>query len=358
MLEAQRGNVTLITALTVVLLTLLILMTTGLAQTGAGSNNMQATADQGALAAAEGYLASLNDQAFLDAIQWAVEAIPNVGRAVIVVAGILAAIGASLLAGVFTAPAAAPFFAAAAILYPIGQAINGVGKALAAALKAVFSVLRQIISVVKWIASELDSALIADGNGYNGFMIPISISDAPGAKLSADDIKNKALKIEEAVVDYPTTRSSDDFRKNVTTLKDTIRLQGLIYFWVDQVPDPATAKDKDPDKHKLISQRSQATYHIPDDEKDKLRAAVDAPFIEEISQLQDLRDAVDPPEPKQGQKKPASRLDTSTGTVKEVTDVLDRVIGEFNEVIGKGGEPSGSCEPLPGFKPGCPQPKT
>jgi hypothetical protein len=350
MLEQQRGNVTLITALTAVLLTLMVLMSTGLAQTAAGSNNMQASADQGALAAAEGYLASLNDQAFLDSIQWGVDAIPNIGHAITVVATALV-----LAAGVITAAsfgfgagAAAVLVAAAAVLFPIGSAITGVGSALSTALKAVFSVLRQIIDIVKWIAAELNSALIADGNGYNGFMIPISIGDAPGAKLSAGDIKAKATKVEEAVVDYPVEGATDQFPNNLTTLKDTIRLQGLSYFWADQTA-PADNPNAPPN-NQPVSLRSNPVYHIADNEKARLKAAIDVPFQQEEDQLVQLKAEINDPDPTK------NRFDASSGNVGDVNKVLDRVIGELNETIGGGSQPGDSCEGGPDPTKGCPQP--
>ncbi|MEA2684443.1 MAG: hypothetical protein QOK05_2771 [Chloroflexota bacterium] len=347
MLEAQRGNVTLITALTAVLLTLMVLMATGLAQTGAGSNNMQASADQGALAAAEGYLASLNDQAFLDSIQWGVDAIPNLGHAITVVAAVLASSAAIAAATLFGAGVAAVLAAAAAVLFPIGSAITGVGSGLSSALKPIFSALRTIISVVKWIAAELNSALIADGNGYNGFMIPVSIGDAPGAKLSAGDIKNKATVIEQAVVDYPTDRNTDQFPGNLTTLKDTIRLQGLTYFWRDQTPPTTT--NADPTKNQSVSVRSVASYHITDAEKGTLKAAMDVPFQQELDQLTLLKTEINDPDPKK------NRFDDTSGSVGDVNAVLDRVIGELNETINGGAQPSGSCEGGPDPTKGCPQ---
>jgi hypothetical protein len=344
MLEAQRGNVTLITALTVVLLTLLVLMTTGLAQTAAGSNNMQAVADQGALSAAEGYLASLNDQAFLDSVQWGVDAIPNLGHAINIVASVLAASAAVLAATLFGAGAAAVLAAAAAILFPIGEAITGVGEALSNALKPIFSALRTIISVVKWIAAELDSALIADGNGYNGFMIPLSISDAPGAKLSKGDILNKVAVIEQAVVDYPTDRSSDQFPNNLTTLKDTIRLQALQYFWADQVPPPANKANQS----QTVSVRALPVYRIADNEKGRLKAAMDVPFQQELDQLTSLKAEINDPDPKK------NRYDDTSGAIGPVNGTIDRVIGELNEVIGNGGQPNPSCEGSPGGASDCP----
>ncbi|GAC1332772.1 MAG: hypothetical protein NVSMB17_12320 [Candidatus Dormibacteria bacterium] len=352
MLQEQRGNVTLITAMTAVLLTLMVLMSTGLAQTAAGATNMQASADQGALAAAEGYLASLNDQAFLDSIQWGVDAIPNIGHAITVVASVLAAAAIAVTAASlgFGAAAGAALAAAAAVLFPIGSAITGVGSALSSALKAVFSVLRQIISVVKWIAAELNSALIADGNGYNGFMIPISIGDAPGAKLSAGDIKAKATKVEQAVVDYPVDSATDQFPNNLTTLKDTIRLQGLAYFWVDQTA-PADNPNA-PADNKPVSLRAAPVYHIADNEKGRLKAAIDVPFQQEADQLTQLRAEINDPDPGK------NRFDASSGDIGDVNKVLDRVIAELNETTGGGSQPSDSCEGGPDPSKGCPQPYT
>lgn len=350
MLEAQRGNVTLITALTAVLMTLLILMATGLAQTGAGANNMQASADQGALAAAEGFLASLNDQAFLDSIQWGVDAVGNLGHAITVVAAVLASSAAAAAATLFGVGVAAALAAAAAVLFPIGIAITGVGETLSGILDPIFTVLRTIIDVVKWIASELNAALIADGNGYNGFMIPVSLSDAPGAKLSAGDIINKATTIEQAVVDYPTDRATDDFSRNLTTLKDTIRLQGLTYFWLDQTP-PATNQQK-ASNNQPVSVRAQPLYHIADNEKTLLKAAIDRPFQQELDQLNLLKTGINDSDPKK------NRFDTTSGSVDNVNKVLDRVIGELNETINGGSQPDGSCEGAPDPSKGCPQPYT
>ena len=345
----ERGNVTIITALTMLLMVLMVLMATGIAQTGAGANNMQSSADQGGLAAAEGFLASLNDQAFLDSVQWGVDAVSNIGHAIDVAAAILASAAAAATATLFGAGIGAALFAAAAILLPIGEAITTAGDTIKGVLDPIFEVLRQIISVVKWIASELNAALIADGNGYNGFMIPVSISDAPGSKLSAGDILTKATTIEEAVVDYPTNRATDDFPRNLTTLKDTIRLQGLTYFWLDQVPGAAQSN---PNDNQPKSVRAAPIYHIADGEKPQLLAAINKPFQQELDQLTQLKTELNDPDPNK------NRFDSSTGSIDNVNKVLDRVIGELKETITGGSQPDGSCESAPDPTKGCPQPYT
>ena len=177
MMAAQRGNVTLITAFTAMLMVLVVVLAAGLSNSAGEATRMQAASDQAALTAAETYIAVVNDTVAFDLIDWG---LGFVSRMAEVVQSIGEAIGA------------VPF------LEWLGAAIVAVGEFVQIAAdeaKSIFSgikdALNEILDQAKEILAVINATVAAANNGYLGFVLPSGIlNQASNARYTVQDIKD------------------------------------------------------------------------------------------------------------------------------------------------------------------------
>ena len=224
MLNREDGNVTLITAMSACLMLLVILLTTQIGQTATGASQMQGASDEAAVTAAAGYLSALNDITVLDALQWGVQALGNLGEALTVAGEVLI----DLAAVTFGASAVI-----GGILVTIGEALSTISDTLLSVISPIVDLGKQVANVAKWVLAAANSTVIAAENGYFGFMIPADLGTIGPATLNLDTVKNVVYHTEDIMVDWPIDGLADAGDVPKATIKTALRMAALHRLWAD-----------------------------------------------------------------------------------------------------------------------------
>lgn len=156
---AERGNVTLITAFTMLLLVMIVILGAGLSDTASRSTRMQAGSDDAAVTAAASYIAVINDEVLLEEVDWGLGFVQRMAELLSEIGGVIAAI---------------PFLEA------IGGAIEAAADFVQSAVESMQNVfddaikdpLDAVLDVAKSVLGVVNATIAAANNGYLGFMVP------------------------------------------------------------------------------------------------------------------------------------------------------------------------------------------
>lgn len=270
-MKEQDGNVTIITALTTVLMFVVIMYATGIGQIAGDASKMQVVSDEAAMTAANAFVAVFNDETVLDVVQWAVDAVKHIGEA-LEVAG-TALVAAGIAASIFFG-AGAPLIALGTAIISVGSSILSVGESMSNVVDPIISTIKDILDVAKWVLAITNSTLLAANNGYFGFMLPSPVGAAGGLVLDLNDVKKVADHADAITQDglvpaYQVAcfnNAQQDCSQN--TLKDTIRYQALQTLWNDGGATPqqsCTKNGNDPQVCKIVFEpRGHNTFQIYD----------------------------------------------------------------------------------------------
>lgn len=239
MVNREDGNVTLITALSACLMLLVILFTTQIGQTATGASQMQGASDEAAVTAAAGYLSALNDITVLDALEWGVQALGNLGEALTVAGEVLI----DLAAVTFGASAVI-----GGILVTVGEALSTISDTLLSVISPIVDLGKQVANVAKWVLAAANSTVIAAENGYFGFMIPADLGTIGPSTLNLDTVRNVVYHTEDIMVDWPIQGLADPSDVPLASIKTTLRMAALHRLWADARDTP----EKDPVNPKQV----------------------------------------------------------------------------------------------------------
>ena len=248
----EDGNVTLITALTACLMLLVIMFSTQLGQTATGASQMQGASDEAAVTAAAGYLSALNDITVLDALQWGVEALGNLGEALTVAGEALISLSAVTfgVSGVI-----------GGILVSIGEALSTISETLLSVVQPIVDIGKEVANIAKWVLAAANSTVIAAENGYFGFMIPADLGTIGPATLNLDAVKRVVYHAEDINVDWPVQDLVDSGDFPGATVKTALRGAALHRLWADsratEATDPVNAS-----KHLPAQPRGHSTFQL------------------------------------------------------------------------------------------------
>ena len=176
-LQAQRGNVTLITAFTAMLMVLVVVLSAGLSNSAGDATRMQAASDQAALTAAETYISVVNDTVAFDLIDWGLGFLSRMAE---VVQTIGEAIGA------------VPFLEwLGAAIVAVGEFVQSAADSAKDIFDGIKDTLNDILNQAKEILAVINATVAAANNGYLGFILPSGIlNQASNAKYTPKDIKD------------------------------------------------------------------------------------------------------------------------------------------------------------------------
>lgn len=252
----QDGNVSLVVAFTCVLMVMVVMFSTGIGSTAADATRMQAASDEAAVTAASGYLAALNDGTVLDALNWGVQALGNLGTTLTIV-------GEALIdAGVFTFGITA---AIGAVFVAVGEVLSAISEAMAAVVTPLVEAAKPVLDVAKWVLAAANSTIIAGENGYFGFIAPNVLGSVTPATLSLADVSGVVQHSEAIVVDYPTDPYSTSWAAG--SIKSALQLAALHHLWANSRATDATVTTTDGKKSTTVKKqaRAQDTFHIFND---------------------------------------------------------------------------------------------
>jgi hypothetical protein len=186
-LQAQRGNVTIITALSAMLLLMIIVLSSGLGQDGGGATRIQAGSDEAAVTAAISLIEVQNDEVMFDLIDSALTFLQHL-------ADIVARLGNLLMCCVFTAPIGT-------LLSGVGGAVSSIAGTLDKAINNIKKALDPLLEQAKSILAIINATVIAANNNYLGFVLPNGTIQAAGqAKYTKDDV-DKITKHARQIID-------------------------------------------------------------------------------------------------------------------------------------------------------------
>lgn len=167
----QRGNVTIITAVTACLMLMLVMLASGLSENASAANRMQAASDAAAITAATSYISVVNDQVLLDTIDWGLAFVQRMAQILEQIGNAIAAI--PFVEGVGIAIAAAAEFVQAAV-EDMQSVFDDVIK----------TPLEDVLDEAKSYLGLINATIHAANNNYLGFIVP--------AGSLKDGIKNAA----------------------------------------------------------------------------------------------------------------------------------------------------------------------
>ena len=103
--SVQRGNVTLITAFTAMLMMMIIVLGASIGNQASNATRVQAASDTAAIAAAESYIAVINDEVAFDIIDWGLGFVQRMGKLLEYIGRAIQAIpyGGAVLGGIIVA---------------------------------------------------------------------------------------------------------------------------------------------------------------------------------------------------------------------------------------------------------------
>jgi hypothetical protein len=235
--QAQRGNVTLITALTALLMVMVVLLASGLGNTASEATRMQAASDDAAVAAATTYIAVTNDETIFDLIDWALGFIQRLADMVEAIGGVLSAV-------VIIPPVAA----IGAALEAIGQAVSSVASSVQDAFDTFKNAIQPILDEAKSILAIINATILAANNGYLGFVLPKGILQAAGrSKYTLKDI--------EAIRDQYKKLANDD------SLVTEIEHEALETVWQSGL-DPNAAEARQGHGTGITPNPARDVFHI------------------------------------------------------------------------------------------------
>jgi hypothetical protein len=358
---AQEGNVTLITAFTVLLMVMVVLFATGIGQTASDATNMQSASDQAAITAATAFAQTFNDTTFLDALQWGVQALGNLGEAISIAGDAL------VLAGAFSLGTCVPCDVLGPVLQVVGNILSGIADAMAAVIDPFVAVVKQVLDVAKWVLGIANSIIIAGDNGYFGFMFPSVVGSSGPLLYSLQDVQMLAGVADAITSDAPDPSYSSG-GANVS-LKETLRRNALHTLWNDPRAQPIF---NPPDTTLPAEPRGFDSFFIHDanapgcspswtavgtnpfapgantskpppvqrscNERGYLKQLTDQPFLAEAAMLYRMKALID------GNP---SAFDTSTGSLSDADNALDAAIQDLRSVY-DGSPPANqqSCSPF------------
>ena len=177
-LEAQRGNVTIITAVTAMLMTMLVVLASGLGQQSGTASQIQAGSDEAAVTAALSYIEVVNDEVMFDILDWTLKFLQHLAD--------LAEQLGELLEAVPIPPIDVIGAGLAAIASTVSSIVGDADTIVVDIKKA----LDPILEKAKSILAIINATIIAAKNDYLGFVLPGGLLQAAGqAKYTLDDVK-------------------------------------------------------------------------------------------------------------------------------------------------------------------------
>jgi hypothetical protein len=185
--SVQRGNVTIITALTSLLIVMITVFGTAISNQASNSTRIQTSSDTAALAAAESYIGVINDEVAFDVIDWGLGFVQRL---------------AQLLEDIGDAIEAIPYVGAVigGIIVAIAQAIQSVASSAQDAFDNIKKALDKFLEEAKQILATINATLIAAQNGYLGFILPTGfLNQAALSQYTLKDVQaftDKAKQID------------------------------------------------------------------------------------------------------------------------------------------------------------------
>ncbi|MFN2462390.1 MAG: TadE/TadG family type IV pilus assembly protein [Candidatus Dormibacteria bacterium] len=176
-LRAQRGNVTLITAFTAMLMVLVVVLAAGLSNSAGDATRMQAASDQAALTAAETYISVVNDTVAFDLIDWGLGFLSRMAE-------VVQSIGEAI--------AAVPFLEwLGAAIVAVGEFVQTAADSAKDVFDGIKDTLNDILDQAKEILAVINATVAAANNGYLGFILPSGIlNQASNARYTVKDIND------------------------------------------------------------------------------------------------------------------------------------------------------------------------
>ncbi|HEV3232200.1 MAG TPA: hypothetical protein VG245_08095 [Candidatus Dormibacteraeota bacterium] len=356
-LVSEDGNVTLITAFTMLLMVMVVLFTTGVGQTAADATNMQSASDQAAVTAATAFASTFNDNTFLSALEWGVHALGNLGEAISIAGDALIAAGVLSFGFCFPCDVIGP------ILEAVGSILAGIADAMAAVIDPFVEVVKQVLDVAKWVLGVANSTIIAGNNGYFGFMFPSIVSAAGPLLYTLQDVQGLAAAGEAITSDVPDPNFATPGAS--VSLKETLRRAALHTLWDDSRATDGSGPGNTP----KAEPRGSNTFYIADvvnpacaaaaaaghpwdpvgtnpfgaadpakpppvardcNERRYLKQLVDKPILAEAAMLYQMKDLIDN----------KGRFDTSSGSQSDADAALDNAIADLRNVYDGSPPPS------------------
>ncbi|MGI8609684.1 MAG: Tad domain-containing protein [Candidatus Dormibacteria bacterium] len=195
MLNPQRGNVTLITAMTSLLMVMVVVMATGIGNQTSQATRMQAASDGAAITAAETYIAVINDEVVFDLIDWGLGFIQRL---------------ASMLLQIGRAISAIPYVGSVfgAVIQAVANVIKNIAKTAQKAFANIKKSINKLLNAAKQVLATINATMVAANNGYIGFILPTNFLDqAAVTKYNLADIQaitEHALQISDKAHDKAT----------------------------------------------------------------------------------------------------------------------------------------------------------
>ena len=223
MLEAQRGNVTLITAMTAMLIVMIVVMATGIGNQTSQATRMQAASDGAAITAAETYIAVINDEVAFELIDWGLGFIQRM---------------ASFLEQIGRAISAIPYVGAVfgVPIQVVANIIKQVAKTAQNVFKKIKESINKFLDAAKQVLATINATMVAANNGYIGFILPTNFLDqASVTKYNLADI--------QAITDHSLQIADSGHDKGNPALIPQIYWSALHNIWGGSVrgtpPPPA-----------------------------------------------------------------------------------------------------------------------
>ncbi|MEA2646492.1 MAG: hypothetical protein QOE92_1575 [Chloroflexota bacterium] len=214
-LQEQRGNVTLITAASMLLLVLVVVMGTAVSNQAGYATRMQAASDQAALTAAVTYMSVINDEVAFDIIDWGLGFIERMAE-------ILEAIGQAI--------AAVPFLeGVGAAIITVAEFVQNAASTAKDFFDEVKNALNKILEAAKEILSIINATVAAANNGYLGFILPVKdvLQQAGQSRWKLVDVQK--------VVDHARIPLTDK------EIQFALRAQAMHTIWGTPFKDQASA---------------------------------------------------------------------------------------------------------------------
>ena len=234
--HSQGGNATIITALSMLLMLVLIFVAVGNGETASGSTDMQAVSDEAALTAGAAQVGLLNDKTVIDLLQWTFQTVSTIGTDIEIAGGIARTLGGlGLLAG----GSGALLIEIGNILSRVGSEIRKIGQKLKQEFQKIVGKVEPFIAKAKLILSMANSTIIAGNNGYFGFAIPATLTLPGPTTMGRDEV--------DAFINNSRKIADGDNYAGVFAVKekraDALRYRALHQIWSIRLAatDPPTA---------------------------------------------------------------------------------------------------------------------